>query len=272
MPWPVLAITRRSGPEAARLGTKQGYRQRHDRHAGDGYGDQQQVPGPGMSRTSRAGQPAKLPDQGAEDQDRDSRVRAALEERAAQRRERDGRPVPGKLSSLPGQPRIGVLDVVSRRHQCCVTPDSRASAAAASPMTAMVTARIQGSRERRSGSPRGSARWVPFHSRELITATAEPRRISGVPMMCRPQGTPGKGGSNWTMASPAATRASAVRLQARKVRSLAKLTRASGSASSADSAGLAESRWWLVSVLRSSPAPAACTGQASTPPGLASYP
>ena len=52
-----------------------------------------------------------------------------------------------------------------------------------------------------------------------------------MPMMCRPQGTPGKGGSNWMIASPATTKASAVRLQARKVRSLAKVNRASGSAS-----------------------------------------
>src|SRR5450755_35966 len=49
-----------------------------------------------------------------------------------------------------------------------------------------------------------------------------------------PHGAPGNGGSNCTIVSPAATRARAVRLQARKVRLLAWVKRASGSVPSAD--------------------------------------
>src|SRR6266536_1900542 len=58
---------------------------------------------------------------------------------------------------------------------------------------------------------------------------ASPRMISGTPTMWRPPGIPGKGGSSWVMASPATTSATAVRFHARKVRSLAKVKRASGS-------------------------------------------
>src|SRR6266568_542939 len=56
-----------------------------------------------------------------------------------------------------------------------------------------------------------------------------PRTISGTPTMWRPPGIPGKGGCCWVMASPATTSATAVRFHARKVRSLAKVKRASGS-------------------------------------------
>src|SRR5579872_101252 len=73
------------------------------------------------------------------------------------------------------------------------------------------------------------ARWLLVHSRYAVTATTAPNTISGRPSTCRPHGTPGNGGSNWTMPSPATTRASAVRLQARKVRSLANVNRGSGS-------------------------------------------
>jgi hypothetical protein len=45
----------------------------------------------------------------------------------------------------------------------------------------------------------------------------------------RPHGTPGKGGSSCAIASPAAISAREVRLQARNVRSLASVNRASGS-------------------------------------------
>src|SRR5579859_818135 len=72
-------------------------------------------------------------------------------------------------------------------------------------------------------------RWLLVHSRYAVTANAAPNTISGRPSTCRPHGTPGNGGSNWTMPSPATTRASAVRLQARKVRSLANVNRGSGS-------------------------------------------
>src|SRR5262249_53625389 len=62
--------------------------------------------------------------------------------------------------------------------------------------------------------------------------------ISGTPRTRRPHGTPGNGGSNWTTPSPATTSASAVRLQARNVRSLAKVNLGSGSVpSSADPCG-----------------------------------
>src|ERR1700728_2824476 len=58
-----------------------------------------------------------------------------------------------------------------------------------------------------------------------------------MPRTCRPHGTPGNGGSSWTTPIPATTSASAVRLQARKVRSLAKVQRGSGSVPSSDSRG-----------------------------------
>src|SRR6266487_449586 len=66
---------------------------------------------------------------------------------------------------------------------------------------------------------------------------ASPRTISGTPTRWRPPGIPGKGGSSWVTASPATTSATAVRFHARKVRSLAKVKRASGSTPSC----------WLVS-------------------------
>src|ERR1700722_16803956 len=53
--------------------------------------------------------------------------------------------------------------------------------------------------------------------------------MSGVAMTERPHGTPGKGGSNCAIASPAAMSAREVRLQARNVRSLASVNLASGS-------------------------------------------
>src|SRR5580692_12547541 len=82
-----------------------------------------------------------------------------------------------------------------------------------------------------------------------------------MPRTCRPHGTPGNGGSNWTTPSPATTSASAVLLQARKVRSLAKVQRGSGSVPSSDLPGsvtgalpwllvmiaagvFAKKRWW----------------------------
>src|SRR5690242_12552082 len=73
------------------------------------------------------------------------------------------------------------------------------------------------------------ARWLLTHSLYAATATTAPNTISGTPSTCRPQGTRGNGGSSWTTPRPATTRARAVRLQARKVRSLAKVNRGSGS-------------------------------------------
>src|ERR1035441_1453047 len=131
-----------SEPQSAGLGAKEGNHQGRERNAGDGHGNQQHVPGAGQAAACRAGQPAKLPDQGAEHQDGDPRVRVALEYDATQRSERDCGPGPGQLSALPCQPGIGVLDVVWRRHRCVLTADSSASAAAARPMIAKVTARI----------------------------------------------------------------------------------------------------------------------------------
>src|SRR5437868_9891753 len=92
------------------------------------------------------------------------------------------------------------------------------------------------------------ARWLLTHSPYAATATTAPNTISGTPSTCRPQGTPGNGGSNWTTPRPATTRARAVRLQARKVRSLAKVNRGSGSV----------------------PSPAGPSGSGSRPSGSAS--
>src|SRR5262249_56928971 len=85
------------------------------------------------------------------------------------------------------------------------------------------------------GRPGGGARWLWTHSPYAPTATTAPNTISGTPSTCRPHGTPGNGGSSWTTPRPATTSASAVRLQARNVRSLAKVNLGSGSVpSSAD--------------------------------------
>ena len=64
---------------------------------------------------------------------------------------------------------------------------------------------------------------------------------------------PWNGGSSWITASPAATRASAVRIQARNVRSLANVYRASGSCS-ATAGACSEAALPLASVAASSPA------------------
>src|SRR6266545_1244535 len=69
---------------------------------------------------------------------------------------------------------------------------------------------------------------------------ASPNTISGTPTTWRPPGIPGKGGSSWVMASPATTSARAVRFHARKVRSLAKEKRASGSTPCSAIVGLAD--------------------------------
>jgi len=85
------------------------------------------------------------------------------------------------------------------------------------------------------------ARWLLAHSIYAVTATMAPNTMSGTPSKCRPAGTPGNGGSSWTIPSPATTRASAVRLQARKVRSFANVNRGSGSVPSSSGSGSGES-------------------------------
>ena len=102
----------------------------------------------------------------------------------------------------------------------------------------MTAASSRGMTDRGSGWPCRSARWLLTHSLYAATATTAPNTISGTPSTCRPHGTPGKGGSSWTTPRPATTSASAVRLQARNVRSLAKVNLGSGSVpSSAGSRG-----------------------------------
>src|SRR5690348_1964914 len=105
-------------------------------------------------------------------------------------------------------------------------------------ITVMTAASSRGMTDRGSGWPCRIARWLRTHSPYAATATMAPNTISGKPSTRRPHGTPGNGGSNWTTPRPATTSASAVRLQARNVRSLAKVNRGSGSVpSSADPCG-----------------------------------
>ena len=69
-----------------------------------------------------------------------------------------------QLGRLPG---ISVLDVVGAArmaHGWLVTAESSARAVASRAMTAIVPASRRGSRDRGSGSPRRSARWLACHS------------------------------------------------------------------------------------------------------------
>ena len=118
----------------------------------------------GAAGVRRAKKPAEPPHDGADDDDRQPGQWAVSEEAGADGREGDGGAVPGQFGPLPGQARLGLLGVVSGRFQGALTPDSRASAAASRPTAAMVIARIWGRRERGSGSPWRSARWLAFHS------------------------------------------------------------------------------------------------------------
>ena len=97
------------------------------------------------------------------------------------------------------------------------------------------TARMRGSREgQRLAQAQRSLVAPPFQVRGdgHEGAEADERDGEQVPS----ERDAGKGGRNWAMASPATTRAIAVRFQARKVRSLAKVNLASGSLPSSGSA------------------------------------
>jgi len=123
----------------------------------------------GAAGVRRTGQPAEPPDDGADDDDRQPHQRAVSEEAGANGREGDGGAVPGQFGPLAGQPGVGIRDAAGRRFplrciQGALTPDSSASTAATRPMAVMATARIWGSRERGSGCPWRSARWLAFHS------------------------------------------------------------------------------------------------------------
>ena len=123
----------------------------------------------GASRARRAGQSAKPPDDGGQDEDGQPDRGMVLEDDSPDGREGDGGAGPGQFGPLAGQPWVGVLDVVGRRFpgwpfQGPLTTDRRASAAASRPMAAMAIARICGRWERASGSPWRSARWLAFHS------------------------------------------------------------------------------------------------------------
>ena len=122
-----------------------------------------------VSRVRRAGKPAQPPDHGGQDQDRQPDPGVVLEYDGPDGRERDGGAGPGQFGAFAGQPGIGLLDVggwrfARLRVQGALTADSRASAAASRPMTVIAIARIWGRRERGSGSPWRSARWLAFHS------------------------------------------------------------------------------------------------------------
>src|SRR5690242_4571710 len=128
---------------------------------------------------------------------------------------------PGSASS-----RSGGLVVTAAAYRSAETSTTTAAMTA---ITVTTAASSCGMIERGSGWPCRSARWLLTHSLYAATATTAPNTISGTPSTCRPHGTPGKGGSNWTTPRPATTSASAVRLQARNVRSLANVNLGSGS-------------------------------------------
>src|SRR2546429_3652322 len=128
---------------------------------------------------------------------------------------------PGSASS-----RSGGLVVTAAAYR---SAEPSTTTAAMTAITVTTAASSCGMTDRGSGWPCRSARWLLTHSLYAATATTAPNTISGTPSTCRPHGTPGKGGSSWTTPRPATTSASAVRLQARNVRSLAKVNLGSGS-------------------------------------------
>src|SRR5215831_5509705 len=201
-------------------------------HAEPGGADGGQI----LIRGTDTGHPAEFPDQRGDGQDDQPGDHVCLEHDAAEGGERDRGSRPGQRRPLAGQAGIALLRVVVPRgpagrgfrlgHRRAEASRTTAETTA---MPAIVAARTQGMIDLGSGSPRRSARWLRTHSAYATTASTAPRTMSGTPSRWRPIGTPGKGGSSWTMPSPATTSASAVRLQARNVRSLANVNLGSGS-------------------------------------------
>jgi hypothetical protein len=111
-----------------------------------------------------AGQPAQPPDDRGHDENRQPDHRAVLEDGGPDGSEADGGARPGQFGPLLGQPGGAVLGVIAGRVQWVLTPDTRAITAAARPMAVMAMARIWGRRERGSGCPWRSARWLVLHS------------------------------------------------------------------------------------------------------------
>src|SRR6266542_618861 len=216
-----------------------GHREGGDRHQDHGDSDQEKRAATiTLSSLETGWQAAESPDQHAHGQYGGAYRGRSLDHRGTQGPERECGPGPGQLGSLPREPGIQVVHllggILGQGHRS--TADSRTTTAATAAITVIETARRPGRREWGSGCPRCSARWFRPHSTQPTTDRRAPRTISGTPSARRPHGTPGNGGSSWATASPATTRASAVRLQARKVRSLAKVNRASGSVSLLDGA------------------------------------
>src|SRR5690606_11240334 len=216
---------------------EQGLGREEDRHEGDhghqddGDGDQHQdvaAPlrgeGPG-----RGGGAARQIDHRAHAQGEHSHHRSRPEDDPADRHERQGGAEPGQRGAFTGQPGVDVLHVVPGQPS---TPDSTTRTAAIPATAAMTIARTRGRGDRGIGSLRRSARWLRSHSKKLPMDRKEPNAMSDTASRWRPHGSPENGGSSCTMATPPMTMASAVRFQARNVRSLAKVNRASGSVSS----------------------------------------
>ncbi len=148
--------------------------ERDERYPGHDDGDQQQAPVVGFRTDGPPRQAADCPHQRARGQDENADGWGLFEDRTTQGRQGDGRAGPGQLGSLPGEPGIHifhflgghgvrVLGALGGRHFSAA--DTRTSTAATAAMVAIEPARIRGSGERRSGSPRRNARWLRSHSR-----------------------------------------------------------------------------------------------------------
>ncbi len=217
---------------------------RRARHSGDGRGHQQHPVWPPLARMARS-PPAEEPDQRGEARTARPTIRSRRGSRRRQRRRRarsgprpagPSRARPGRGPGAPAPPRAGHWPT-----------DISTTTAAATAMAVITTARIR-------AAPSAAA---ACHGRAPPGYGATPgRRSRTPPRRTRSAGGRGCAGprahrgrrQQLTMPSPATTRASAVRFQARNVRSLARVNRASGSipASGAAEPRSAPSSWPLV--------------------------
>src|SRR5438552_13419637 len=190
--------------EARRIAADEHDHQDHDRDRGDPHGDEQQQAGPVFCVRRVPGHPAAgQPDDWNHGQDDGPERHVHLEQRGADGGERYRGSHPGQPGPLPGQARIAVFGIVGLSHRGYLTADSSKTTADRTATAVMVAVRITGRNDRGTGSPRRSACRLRTHSTYPATATIPPSTISGTPIRWRPNGTPGNGGSSWTIPSPA---------------------------------------------------------------------
>src|SRR6185312_12181078 len=204
-----LTSSGRGGPSLARHGDDQGDQgDDHDRRGDEPY--------PAAKMVGQAAEPPDHRDGGQDEQPGDD---VLPQRHGADGGERERCPGPG-LGQLPRN-RAGWWSSAAAYRSAEISTTTAAMTA----ITVMTAASSRGMTDRGSGWPCRIARWLRTHSPYAATATTAPNTISGTPSTRRPQGTPGNGGSSWTTPRPDTTSASAVRLQARNVRSLAKVNR-----------------------------------------------